>query len=236
MNYGYAWPSTAAGAPDLLEDDRPDRLCIQLYHKVASAVPLSGKDVLEVGSGRGGGCGYIARYLKPARITGIDFSANAVALSQARHTEENLSFATGDAEALPFPDGSFDAVVNVESSHCYGDVPKFFSEVARVLRPGGSFLFADLRDADEMDDLKRDLAAQSGFEIFEEEDITAQVAASLSIDHTRKLEQIERLAPPRMAKMFKEFAGLQGTQIFENLNSRSLLYFRFVVRKTSLGH
>ena len=53
MNYGFA-PS--AGAPLPLEPvDEIDRYCIQLYHHVASAVDLAGREVLEVGSGRGGG-------------------------------------------------------------------------------------------------------------------------------------------------------------------------------------
>ena len=51
----------------------------------------------------------------------------------------------GDAENLPFPDQSFDAVINIESSHCYPRFPRFLAEVARVLRPGGHFLYADLR-------------------------------------------------------------------------------------------
>jgi ubiquinone/menaquinone biosynthesis C-methylase UbiE len=43
----------------------------------------------------------------------------------------------GDAENLPFPQVSFDAVINVESAHCYGSIERFLAEVHRVLRPGG---------------------------------------------------------------------------------------------------
>src|SRR5690606_39272967 len=51
----------------------------------------------------------------------------------------------GDAESLPFVGGSVDAVVNVEASHCYPNFPRFLDEVARVLKPGGHFLYADVR-------------------------------------------------------------------------------------------
>ena len=51
----------------------------------------------------------------------------------------------GNAEKLPFADQSFDAVINVEASHCYPRFPRFLDEVARVLRPGGHFLYADVR-------------------------------------------------------------------------------------------
>ena len=48
-------------------------------------------------------------------------------------------------KACRFPIDSYDAVVNVEASHLYPDVPRFLAEVARVLRPGGHFLYADFR-------------------------------------------------------------------------------------------
>ena len=225
MNYGYAFPD--ADGPDLTPADEPDRLCIQLYHRVISPANVAEKTALEVGSGRGGGCSYIARYLQPAHITGIDFSAQAVHFSNTRHQHENLTFTEGDAESLPFPDNTFDVVLNVESSHCYGNIAKFFAEVARVLKPGGIFTFADLREPHEMDGLRQQLSI---FNIFEEEDITASVASSLAADHTRKQEQIARLAPPNLIKTFNEFAGLQGTQIFNNLSNRSLVYYRFAAR------
>jgi ubiquinone/menaquinone biosynthesis C-methylase UbiE len=225
MNYGYA--SSGATGPDLDPADEPDRLCIQLYDRVITPANVADKKLLEVGSGRGGGSSYIARYLKPAHITGIDFSAQAVQFSTKRHQQEKLTFAEGDAESLPFPDNSFDAVLNVESSHCYGNVPKFFAEVARVLKPGGIFTFADLREPHEMDELRQQLSI---FQILEEEEITANVAASLAADHARKQEQIERLAPVNLVKTFNEFAGLQGTQIFNNLSSRTLVYYRFAAR------
>jgi len=237
MNYGFAYPGDSEVKPPELEPgDEPDRLCIQLYHKVVSPVPLDGLEVLEVGSGRGGGCSYIARYLGPAQVTGIDFSQKAVAFSQKRHQQDNLRFSVGDAEALPFPDSSFDIVLNVESSHCYGDVPRFFSEVARVLRPDGHFFFADLRETAEIPPLKQELAAGGVLEIFQEENITAQVTGALSADHNRKRELIAKLAPPRMVKTFGEFAGLEGSQIFETLSKGSLLYYRFAARKTLKLH
>jgi hypothetical protein len=77
MNYGYALLEPN-GAPLVLEPaDEPDRLCIQLYHHTVGETSLEGKDVLEVGCGRGGGASYIARYLRPRSMTGLDFSSTA---------------------------------------------------------------------------------------------------------------------------------------------------------------
>src|SRR3989338_8262927 len=73
MNYGYE----SLGKPlnlTLAPEDEKDRYCIQLYHQIIENVALSHKEVLEVGSGRGGGSSYIQRYFKPARTIGIDYS------------------------------------------------------------------------------------------------------------------------------------------------------------------
>lgn len=233
MNYGYSpLVSTETKVSQLRPEDEPDRLCIQLYERVASPARLAGADVLEVGSGRGGGASYLARYHHPKKVTGVDYSPDAVAFARERHKAvANLQFAVGDAEKLPFPDASFDIVVNVESSHCYGDIPKFFSEVARVLRPGGHFLYADLRGTVEMDELKLTLAAQPSWQQIEEEDITSRVAAALEADDNRKRKMISNLISPRLQPIFQEFAGVEGGKVSQGLRKRDLLYFRFAFRR-----
>lgn len=89
------------------------------------------------------------RTLHPASYTGLDFNADGIAFCQKRHQPPGLDSVHGDAESLPFGDESFDAVINVEASHAYPRLPRFLAEVARVLRPGGHFLYADFRGSDE---------------------------------------------------------------------------------------
>jgi ubiquinone/menaquinone biosynthesis C-methylase UbiE len=235
MNYGFLEVKDGQGdlsSVALAREDEPDRLCIQLYHRVASATDLAGKTVLEVGSGRGGGASYVARYHRPAQITGADFSPQAVALCQRRHAAvANLAFAVGDAERLPFPDASFDAVINVESSHCYGHIDRFFAEAARVLRPGGWFLYTDFRAATEVPAWHAALAAQAGWEQAAHEDITAAVAAALEADDARKRKLIAEFIPPAFQHLFGEFAGLAGGQMHTGFRGRQMLYHRFAFRK-----
>jgi SAM-dependent methyltransferase len=234
MNYGFV--ETRDGKADLssvglAKEDEADRLCIQLYHRVASGAPLAGKEVLEVGSGRGGGASFIARYHHPAKITGADFSPQAVALCQKRHAAvANLAFVVGDAEHLPFADASFDAVINVESSHCYGHVEKFYAEVARVLRPGGWFLYTDFRAASDVPAWHAALAAP-GWERVDFEDITAAVADAMQADDARKRALIAEFIPPAFQHLFGEFAGLVGGQMYEGFRKRDMLYHRFAFRK-----
>ena len=229
MNYGLA--PGGSGAPlDLADED--DRYCIQLYERVVSPVNLTGLRVLEVGSGRGGGASYVARYHRPAHVTGADFSPSTVKLARRLHgSVRDLEFTVGDAERLPFADASFDAVINVESSHCYGHVGKFFSEVVRVLRPGGHFLFTDFRVATEMGQLEGQLAQQTSWAEVAREDITGEVVAALEADHERKRALIRVRVPRKFHSLFDEFAGLVGGKIHERMKLREILYRRFAFRR-----
>jgi SAM-dependent methyltransferase len=231
MNYGFAPADTGSASLPLEEEDEPDRLCIQLYEFVTRPAELNGSEVLEVGSGRGGGASYVARYLRPSRITGIDFSPQAVAFCSERHKHvANLRFAVGDAEALPFPAASFDAVINVESSHCYGNVSHFFAEVRRVLRPGGWFLFADLRSSKDGSALEAALHNQP-WQNVEKEEITTGVLQALELDDVRKRRMIQQMIPARLRPLFEEFAGLAGGKVYRGLQGGDLVYLRFALRK-----
>lgn len=228
MNYGFA-----GNVVSLRAEDEADRFCIQLYERVTGSVDLSNTKVLEVGCGRGGGASYVARYRNPAVMTGIDFSGDAIQFCERRHKgTPNLKFQVGDAERLPFEGGAFDAVINVESSHCYGDIERFFGEVRRVLRPGGRFLFADLREPEEMEKL-RQLLLKTGLQVVEEEEITRGVVEAMRRDDERKRTLIESLVPAEMRTVFKEFAGVETGRVFKNLNDGTLVYWRFVFAKNS---
>jgi SAM-dependent methyltransferase len=229
MNYGYARREDDVEALRLEPRDEPERYCIQLYHHVAGSTDLSGKDVLEVSSGRGGGASYICRYLAPKSMTAVDISAAAVAFCSRVHRMPGLEFLQGDAENLSFPDNCFDAVVNVEASFCYGDIGSFFSEVRRVLRPGGYFLYADLRLSHEIEDWFRLLQA-SGLEWLRAEDITQNVARALQIDNARRTHWLAKGSPWILKSVMKTFSGTQGTRIPTLLNSDGMKYFNHTLR------
>jgi ubiquinone/menaquinone biosynthesis C-methylase UbiE len=230
MNYGYAGLPEAktVAVPTALE---PERWCLQLYHHVASATELVGKTVLEVGSGRGGGAAFLKEALQPASYVGIDYSDKAVALCRERYaTIQGLTFQQGDAEQLPCASTTFDAVINVESSHCYPNFPKFLSEVQRVLKPGGLFLYTDFRDAVELGNWRTQLRA-SGLEIVKETNITPHVLTALDIDDTRKQTLIQKLIPKWLLKSFQDFAGTKGSVVYRNFANGQMQYFSFVLRK-----
>jgi len=91
-----------------------------------------GLRVLDVGSGTGVVTAAASR--RGALSTGVDFSS--AMLAQARRAYPHLRFDEGDAEALPYPDGSFDAVVSNFGIHHLPGPGKGITEALRVLRPG----------------------------------------------------------------------------------------------------
>ncbi len=230
MNYGYA-PYPREVPLMLQPEDEINRYSIQLYHYLVSILDVPGKEILEVGSGRGGGANYIRKYLRPEKITGLDIAHNAIKLSNERHSTAGLTFVQGNAERLPFADESFDVVINVESCHAYGSVPAFLKEVKRVLRPGGYFLCTDLRSPNGMLTLKKNLMS-TGMCLSLDEDITENVIRAIELEETIKQKRISDGIPKWLSKPFKEFAGVKGSKIHKDLKASSLVYHRFVLQKT----
>lgn len=228
MNYGYV--ATSDEAPLSLATPPPQRYPLYMYHYLAAKVPLKGRHVVEVGSGRGGGARHVTEYYQPASYVGIDLAHQAVKLARELHPLPSLTFQQGSAESLPLADASADVILNVESCHAYGSVPKFLREVKRVLKPGGYLLMVDFRYATDFDELKAQLA-QSGLTMREEEDITHRVIAAIEAEDETKRARIKALLPSRWQDLFCEFAGVVGSKFHRNLKSRERVYYRWVMQR-----
>jgi len=205
LNYGYS----NEGEFDyfqLKEEDKADKYSIQLYAHASRHHKFEGTDVLEVGSGRGGGAYFLSRYFKPKSYVALDINQKTVDFCNKTLKADGLSFVQGEAEKLPFEDESFDAVVNVESARCYGDIPKFFSEVKRVLKPGGKFCFIDMIKPEDYDQLVEDLKA-TGMKIIETKNVLPNVVEALKKDTAQRKRKINSSVPKPLQTSFHEFAG-----------------------------
>lgn len=241
MNYGYASLDKDSASP---VDDDADRYGLQLYAVVAGATDLTGQDVLEVGCGRGGGAAFVFDRFGPRSVTGLDLAHRAIDRCRRRYGRAGLSFVAGDAEQLPFADDAFDAVLSVESSHCYADPSRFWREAHRVLRPGGRLLLADLRHThlsphaetalfarDDVAGLRDQLAA-AGFRIVQEQDITANVVRSLELDTPARRQRIERRVPRFLRSHVLMFAAIEGSPMYKEFADGNYSYVRFVLEPT----
>ncbi|MDZ4288367.1 MAG: class I SAM-dependent methyltransferase [Prosthecobacter sp.] len=228
LNYAFE-TDPPVGLP-LLPEDEPNRACIQLYHHVASQVDLRGKEVLEVSCGHGGGASWITRTLQPASYTGLDLNPTGIRFCQQRHRMPGLSFVQGDAQKLPFPDDSFDSIINVEASHCYPDFPEFLAEVARVLRPDGHFLYADFRFSDGLAAWEAAIAA-APLEMVQTRDIRSEVLRGMDCNAERSRALIRERLPRFLHSLGCDFAGVPGSRIYAALQKGELSYRSWCLRK-----
>jgi len=231
MNYGYS-PNANEPQIELPNDPKIQRYSTQMYHYLAAKTCIKGMNVLEVGSGRGGGARYIAGVMNPSSYIGLDLAQSAVDLANKLHTLPNLKFIQGSAENIPLPDKSIDVVINVESCHSYGSVDQFLKEVKRVLKPGGHLLLVDFRNEENVEKMAtlRSQLHNTGMKMLEDENITENVIRSIEAEDESKKARIQKLIPQKWQKLFCEFAGVVGSKFHLTLKNGSRLYYRFVMQ------
>ncbi len=226
----YAFETDPPVGLTLDAEDEPNRACIQLYHHVASQVDLSGKQVLEVSCGHGGGASWIARTMKPTSYTGLDLNPTGIRFCQSCHSVPGLQFTQGDAQKLPFADQSLDAVINVEASHCYPDFAGFLAEVARVLKPGGHFLYADFRFRPDIAAWEADIA-NAPLKIIQTRSISLEVLRGMDCNAERSRALIVQRLPTFLHSLGRDFAGIPGSRVYEALKSGELSYRSWCFRR-----
>jgi SAM-dependent methyltransferase len=99
------------------------------------------RTILELGCGTGNDAARLAR--EGYSVTAIDISAEAIGRASARFGPAVRFLVADMARPLPFPDGSFDAVMSNVAVHMFPDgvTRSVFAEIRRLVRPGGLFLF-----------------------------------------------------------------------------------------------
>ena len=106
-------------------------------------------EAADIGCGTGLLATELARQAPDLHITGVDLAAEMLAQAQEHAAQMDMAgrvtFRLGNGNRLPFEDRSLDLAVSTLSLHHWADPVGVFDEIARVLRPGGAFLIADLR-------------------------------------------------------------------------------------------
>ena len=137
----------AAAARRIDEIYATDDVVAQRRAVIAALAPAPGERVLDLGCGPG----YLAAEIASAVgsggcVHGIDTSDSMLAIAAARHHPPGaapVDLGTGDALALPLPDGAVDAVVCTQVYEYVADMPAALAEARRVLAPGGRIVILD---------------------------------------------------------------------------------------------
>jgi arsenite methyltransferase len=116
----------------------------------------AGDSVLDLGSGAGNDC-FVARSIVGDRgqVTGLDFTEDMLKKALENNKKmgyTNVEFVKGDIEKMPLPDNSFDVIISNCVINLVPDKEKAFSEIYRVLKPGGHFCISDVVISGELPD------------------------------------------------------------------------------------
>jgi len=222
MNFGYK-----GALLDLKPEDAAGQLHFQLYNVISAGVDVKGKSVLEIGCGRGGGCYFFSEYKQAGNITGIDQSASNIELAKKLTGKDNVKFLVQSADEMNLPLNSFDAVVNLESSHCYTDKGAFLKNVYSLLKPGGTFMYADIFVSANIGKI-RDYLTSLGFTIEKETDITAGVIESLNERTVVRISFFKKVIVPLF---LDSFYGYAQSTIYKELHKGEKKYYSFICRK-----
>jgi arsenite methyltransferase len=147
---GRAWILDLGYPPELVA--RLPEAAAESFAGVANPFALgrleAGEVVLDVGSGAGTDSLVAAQMVgSEGRVTGIDMTPEMLAKAKAAAVEmkaTNVEFVAGEAEKLQFEDESFDVVISNGVIDLTPDKDAVFSEIQRVLRPGGRIQIADV--------------------------------------------------------------------------------------------
>jgi SAM-dependent methyltransferase len=151
----FVFPTGRAWAEDLGypgELARVPESAVESFAGVANPFSLGrllpGERVLDLGSGAGTDSLVAAQMVGDrGRVTGIDMTPEMVAKARSAAAElraGNVEFLEGEAETLPFGDGTFDVVISNGVVDLIPDKDAVFSELHRVLAPGGRLQIADV--------------------------------------------------------------------------------------------
>jgi len=129
-------------------------------------------------------------------------------------------------------DQQFDMIINIESSHCYGNFRKFVDGVEQLLKPDGIFCITDFRTVEEIKQWESDLQS-SNLKMTKSEDITINVLHALKLDEKRRMDLINTSVHSWLRPLFKKFSGLNGSRINESMEKRETLYKAYVLKKSA---
>jgi len=113
--------------------------CLEIPLFVRALGIHDGDRILEIGCGRGIALPVISRLCRPARLVGVDIDEALLGEAAAHTAGLDVELVCADVRALPFPDETFDVLIDFGTCYHIANPAKAMTEITRVLAPGGRF-------------------------------------------------------------------------------------------------
>lgn len=225
LNYGYVSNGNEQHAV-IEPDDGWNRNSVKLLLETVGRTVIRDRQVIDIGCGRGGNIAALYKYFKPLSIVGLDICPANIAYCSAKSRWAEAFYLVGDAENIPFADGSFDVVLNMESAHAYPNRSRFYEEVYRIMRTGGVFLYTELMLEDQVTQNVR-LLEEAGLSVIRNQDVTSNVLLSCE-ENAKQRTGTQGIANNANASTnigdISDFIALPGSKKYEEMKAGTRQY------------
>jgi len=151
--------------------------------------PSSGERILDIGAGRGKVADRVMKASGGAEIYAVE--PNGKRVESMKREFPAIKSSAASAEKLPFPDAYFDKVYTTMALHHFADLDRALGEVARVLKPGGSFVILEVEPGSGLGSLFRFFGRVIGEKMVLMDE--AQLSARLDASHYFRVGSTSRL-------------------------------------------
>jgi ubiquinone/menaquinone biosynthesis C-methylase UbiE len=205
-----------------------EKYSLQLYYEVTKDIDFSGKTYLDISSGKGGGVNFLTHVKSPLKSFGLDFCSSNV--NFCKNKFDNITFIQGDAANLPFKDNEMDIITNVEASHCYPNLDKFFSEVHRCLNVNGYFAYTDFGTPEKYERVRK-LIVEKGFKVIIDKNISNFVVKSMEATTSEKKKLINHYGSKFIAPILNRFTSTKNSTTYNKFQDGRYVYFYMLCSK-----
>ncbi len=181
FNLGYVPTKSAPPRSKIkLSDFVINKNAISLVLEVIADANLNNKNIIDMGCGRGGTLSVVEDYFNPRKIIGIDISQSSINYLKNSYKQNSLEFICGEATNIKIEDNWADIVIMIELMNSNPYILKVYSEIARVLKPGGELLHSGIFPNEYYEEIIQGIAKD--FDIWRNSDITGNVLLSCKND------------------------------------------------------